>query len=138
MKLGDIIKNVAPAFLGGIIGQMISGGSRGPFKGPFESGGILFPGDDRQERYPPENYPRRSPGWPKTFPEGDYEIPRRRPTPPILLPEEDYEFPNIFGSIYGKGPCAKCREAQMKSTVMHITDPCLGVCSGGHPGPIVN
>jgi hypothetical protein len=26
----------------------------------------------------------------------------------------------------------------MKSTVMHITDPCQGVCSGGHPGPIVN
>ena len=125
MKLGDIIKNVAPAFLGGIIGQMLSGGSRDPFRGSFESGGILFPGDDDIERYP-KNGP---------------DVPGRRPTPPVLLPEEVYKFPDIFGSGgLGNDSCAKCRAQQIKNMregVMNIADPCRDVCSSS-PGPIIN
>lgn len=125
MKLGDIIKSVAPAFLGGIIGQMISGGSRDPFRGSFESGGVFFPGDDEIRRYP-KNGP---------------DILGRRPTPPILPPKEDIKFPDIFGGVYGKGPCAECRARQMeneKRGIMNFMDPCENVCSGGPTGPIVN
>ena len=124
MKLGDIIKNVAPAFLGGIIGQMISGGSRDPFRGPFESGGILFPGDDRDDRYPGEGYPRS-----------------RRRTPEIL-PENDDKFPDIFGGGgLGGDSCAKCRASQMENVrrgILNIADPCSDVCGGGSIGPIIN
>ena len=123
MKLGDIIKNVAPAFLGGIIGQMISGGSRDPFRGSFESGGVFFPGDDEIRRYP-KNGP---------------DILGRRPTPPILLPKEDIKLPDIFGDVYEKGPCAECRARQMENMrkgIMNFADPCLGVCSGDPNGSI--